>query len=111
VTGLQASNLGRGGRDLLDIPFCGYSPVPSDPTVPLCNRSAAAHITPLDRGEEAGWTIYACAQHADLAIGDQTWDWHPVSAACNAPDSSWVQGTAFLVSRCALPRGQAGGLA
>lgn len=108
MTGLQASNLGHTGRDLTSrLPVCGYSPTPGDPTVPLCNRPAAAHITPLDHGQEASWTIYACAEHADLAIGDQTWDWHPLAVACSARGSTWVQGTAFHLSRCALPREQA----
>lgn len=99
----RASNLGRNGRDLLAIPVCGYSPVPNDPTVPLCNQPAAAHITPLDRGKEASWTIFACDQHATLALAD-TWDWHPIAPACTTRGHTWIRGTAFHHSSCTLER-------
>lgn len=99
----QASNLGRTGFDVPPLPVCGYSPVPSDPTVRLCGRPAAVHVLPEDRGAEAAWTIMACELHAPLATPDAL-DWHPWTTACQAPRRRWIRGSAWRLSGCAIPK-------
>lgn len=103
MNALSASNLGHDARPLTRLPVCGYSPKPNDPTVPLCNRPAAAHIKPLNGDQPAHWTIFACHDHADLAYST-AFDAHPYTALCSQTGHTWIVGTSFTISRCVMPR-------
>lgn len=101
----RASNIGANGRTLSRLPVCGHSIAPGDPTVPLCNRPAVVHVTPLEHGVAAGWTLQACELHAALLLQPGTyWDAHRITEACSHPASLWVKGEAFRASGCAMPR-------
>lgn len=77
--------------------ICGHDGGYTDQ--PVCGKPAVLHLfAGSPEGGPSDWTMLACDQHAEDAKG-HAWDYHPIGAVCDVPDSVWqsaiTQGDGF----------------